>query len=269
MKKIIFSLFILFFMPFTFAEKILTFAVVPQQSASKLAQLWGPIIEEISSKSAIKIKFATAPDIPAFEQRLSEGKYDIAYMNPYHYVVFNQSMGYQALAKARDKQIKGIMVVAKNSEFKQFSDLNKSTLAFPAPAAFAASILTQSDLRKNNISFTPKYVSSHDSVYRAVAKGIYPAGGGVLRTFNNVDPNIRAQLNILSTTKGYTPHAIAIHPNIKPEQAIKIQQALITMDQSESGRALLSSIKIKGFEHAHDADWDDIRALELSIKVHK
>lgn len=270
MKKIIFSLFMFFFPPFIIAETHLTFAVVPQQSASQLAKLWTPIVEKLSLISGFKIKFATAPDIPTFEKRLSEGEYDIAYMNPYHYVVFNESTGYQALAKARDKRIKGIIVVAKNSLINKFDDLDNTTLAFPAPAAFAATILTQSDLAMNKVNFTAKYVSSHDSVYRAVAKGIYPAGGGILRTFNNVDSNIKEQLTILSTTKGYTPHAIATHPRVKSEQMEKIQQALSSLGQDESGKTLLNNIKIKGFENASDTDWDDIRDLKLSvIKVTK
>lgn len=271
MKTLILSFLMLLLSPFSVAETeteaVLTFAVVPQQSASKLAKLWTPIINDIALKSGIKMKFATAPDIPTFEKRLSEGKYDIAYMNPYHYVVFHQSTGYQALAKARDKRIKGIIVVAKDGPINTFSDLNNKALAFPAPAAFAASILTQSVLTTNQVNFTPKYVSSHDSVYLTVAKGIYPAGGGVLRTFNNVSAEIKAQLKVFSTTAGFTPHAIATHPRVTPEQADKIQHALITMEGNEAGKKLLNSIKIKGFEHAENKDWDDVRALKLSVKV--
>lgn len=267
MIKIVISLFIVLFIPLTTAQKTLTFAVVPQQSASKLAQLWTPIVKEITLKSGITIQFSTAPNIPTFEKRLSEGEYDIAYMNPYHYVVFNQSNGYQAIAKARDKHIKGIIVISKDSAIEAFSDLDNSTLAFPAPAAFAASILTQSDLTQNNVNFIPQYVSSHDSVYRAVAKGIFPAGGGVLRTFNNVDPSIKAELTIFHTTKGYTPHAIAIHSRVSAEDAKEIQSALIAMDKTESGQLLLNNIKIKGFERAENSDWDDIRELDLSIKL--
>jgi len=267
MKNFIIRCLLLFFSPFIMAEHMLTFAVVPQQSASKLAKLWNPIIEHIELNSGIKIKFATAPDIPTFEKRLFEGEYDIAYMNPYHYVVFHDSTGYQALAKARDKRIKGIIVVAKDSPINRFADLNNMPLAFPAPAAFAATILTQSALTANNVNFTPKYVSSHDSVYLTVAKGIYPAGGGVLRTFNNVAPEIKAKLNVFYTTEGFTPHAIATHPRVTPEQITKIQHALSDMEDSEPGLELLKSINLKGFEKATNSDWDDIRALQLSVKV--
>lgn len=269
MKIIILSLLLLLSSSYSAAEKILTFGVVPQQSASKLATLWAPIIAHVTQQSGIQIKFSTAPDIPTFEKRLSAGEYDIAYMNPYHYVVFHQSTGYNALVKARDKAIKGIIVVAKDSPIKGFSDLNNMKLAFPAPAAFAATILTQSDLSKHDVTFTPEYVSSHDSVYLTVAKGIYPAGGGVLRTFNNVDRAISDKLRILFTTPGYTPHAIATHPRVNTTDAQKIQQALTSMEASETGNLLLHSIKIKGFERANDSDWNDVRALQLSTKVVK
>ncbi|WP_415230392.1 phosphate/phosphite/phosphonate ABC transporter substrate-binding protein [Psychromonas sp.] len=263
MRKIPYLIALLFVSWQCMAEKSLSFAIVPQQSASTLAKLWTPIAERLSEQSGLDIHFVTAGDIPTFEKRLAAGEYDIAYMNPYHYVVFNKLTGYQSIAKERDKQIKGIMVVPKNSEISRLTDLQNSVLAFPAPAAFAATILTQADLAAQKVSFTPTYVSSHDSVYRSVAKGIFPAGGGVLRTFNNVAPQIREQLRILWTTKGYTPHAIAVHPRVTIEDTLKVQRALLNMEQDAAGKQLLKSININGFENGVDADWNDIRALQL------
>jgi phosphonate transport system substrate-binding protein len=265
MKNLAFAL-VLLTSSFTInAEQTLSFGIVPQQSASKLARLWSPIFDHINRKTGLTIRFATAPDIPTFEKRLAAGEYDLAYMNPYHYVVFSKAPGYQVLSKARDKRIKGIIVVRKDSKIDNLKGLDNSTLAFPAPASFAASILTRSALSLGNVSFTPKYVSSHDSVYRTVAKGIYPAGGGVVRTFKNMAPDVRDQLKILWTTKGYTPHAIAVHPRIKQDDAQKIQQVLVGMEQQAAGKKLLESIKIKGFEIASDRDWDDVRGLNIKL----
>jgi phosphonate transport system substrate-binding protein len=240
-----------------------SFGVVPQQSASKLAQLWGPVLQQLTQDSGIKLRFATAPDIPTFEKRLAEGEYDFAYMNPYHYTVFQKTNGYRALARARDKQIKGVFVVRAESPIQRLVDLAGTTLAFPAPAAFAASIVTQTHLKVNDIPFQAKYVSSHDSVYRTVAKGIYPAGGGIMRTLNNVDSEIRKQLRVLWTSQGYTPHAIAAHPRVNDENLYRLQQALVNLDQRDEGATTLQKIKIKAFQVASDRDWDDIRNLRL------
>jgi len=244
---------------------VLTFGVVPQQSASKLARLWTPIFKEIGKQTNLKIIFKTAPDIPTFEKRMAAGEYDFSYMNPYHYTVFSQNTVYRAFAKAKDKKIKGIIVVDKNSQIKSLQDLQGKTLAFPSPAAFAASILTRAQFSKLGIDIKPKYVSSHDSVYRTIAKNIYPAGGGVLRTFNNVNPQISKQLKILWQTKGYTPHAFANHQRISEALVKKVQSAMLNLNQSEYGKALLASIKLKGIVKAENQDWNDVRELNINL----
>jgi len=241
-----------------------TFGIVPQQSAKKLAQKWGPILQRISSDTGITLNFATAKDIPTFEKRLAAGEYDFAYMNPYHFTVFNKSPGYIALAHQSKKLIQGIIVVHKDSDLTSLDELDDSTLAFPSPAAFAASILPQADLNNRGIEFDPLYVSSHDSVYLNVARGLVPAGGGVMRTFNNTDPVVNQELRILWKTKRYTPHAFAVHPDIDSNDRDSIQAALITLQESPEGMALLDSINFNGIESATDQKWDDVRELNIT-----
>lgn len=248
-------------------EATISFGIVPQQSASTLARVWSPILQHVSQQTGYRLIFRTAPDIPTFEQRLAQGQYDIAYMNPYHYVVFHEQSGYVAFAKAKDKQIKGIVVVRQDAEVTALQALHGETLAFPAPAAFAASVLPRAHLRREGVDITPKYVSSHDSVYRAVAQGLYPAGGGVLRTFASVDATISDKLRILWTTPGYTSHAIAAHPRLPGDVVAAIGDALLAMDNSADGAPLLKTLSIKGFEAAENGMWDDVRGLDLDITV--
>ena len=243
----------------------LTFAVVPQQSIRKLARLWTPILNHLSAKTGYRLSFKTAPDIPTFEQRLALGEYDMAYMNPYHYTVFNQSPGYLAFAKEKDKHLRGIIVIRKDSGHKDLAEFAGQTLAFPSPGAFAASILPHAHFKKVSIPFTPKYVMSHDSVYRVVAKGLYPAGGGVIRTFRNMDPAVSDQLRILWTTPPYTPHAIAAHPRVPGDVVRKVQAAMTTMAEDPIGSGLLDGVMFKGIKPAEDSEWDDVRALDIHL----
>lgn len=249
-------------------QKVLTLGIVPQQSAKVLAKLWTPICQYLSDKTGMKIIFSTAKDIPTFENRLSAGEYDIAYMNPYHFTVFNQKPGYQAIAKEQEKRIKGIVVVPKDSEITDLKQLDGQTLAFPAPAAFAASVVPRAKIRAEGIKITPKYVSSHDSVYLSVARGFFPAGGGVMRTFNNTDSAVRDKLKVLWTTPGYTPHALAVHPKLQSETVTSISSALFDMYNSEEGKALLASVKFKNLGPAVSSDWDDVRALDIKLLDH-
>ncbi|HED33985.1 MAG TPA: phosphate/phosphite/phosphonate ABC transporter substrate-binding protein [Gammaproteobacteria bacterium] len=242
--------------------------IVPRQSASKLAESWVPVLNYISQQSGYNLIFKTAKNIPTFEKQLAAGKYDFAYMNPWHFIQYNQTANYHALVKARNKHIKGIIVTRKGTPKHTLKDYNNQTLAFPSPTAFAASILIQAEFNQRHINIIPEYVSSHDSVYRNIAQGRYLAGGGVLHTFNSLDPDIKKQLEIIWTTRGYTPHAIAVHNNVPIEHARAIQKALIHLTDTDKGSALLAQIKLKGFDAAKDTDWNDVR--DLSIKhIHK
>lgn len=243
---------------------VITLGIVPQQSPFDIEQNWGALVSYLEQETGLTILIKTASSIPIFEERCREGRYDMSYMNPYHYVVFSQSNGYKAIAKQKNKKIQGIMVMRNEDMGMPLSDLADAKLAFPSPAAFAASLLTRAHLTNEEIPFEPVYVRSHDSVYRAVATGLYPAGGGVKRTFKATDPQIKDKLHIAWTTEKYTPHALAVHPRMSKEDIHKIQNALVKLDDPNEYKDILSPLRFKGWMRAVDEDWNDVRALGLN-----
>jgi phosphonate transport system substrate-binding protein len=176
------------------ANKPLIFGVVPQQSPSKLARKWLPLLKFISEQAGVDLQFATAPDIPTFEKRLAQGHYDIAYMNPYHYVVLSEQVGFKALVREQDKKIQGIIVAIKNSEIDKLEALSSQTIAFPAPSAFAATLVPKANLAQQGINFQSEYVNSHDGVYRNIVASRLVAGSGIMRTFSALPDYFREQL---------------------------------------------------------------------------
>ncbi|WP_296935331.1 phosphate/phosphite/phosphonate ABC transporter substrate-binding protein [uncultured Marinobacter sp.] len=247
------------------AEDPLLFGIVPQESSSKLADQWTPLMRYLSEQLGRQVRFTTAPDIPTFEERVLAGQYDIAYMNPYHYVEFSESPGYQAVAREGEKRIRGIIVVGEDSPVTTLEELEGSTLAFPAPAAFAATILTRAELERLGVTYTPRFVSSHESVYLNVQKGFAAAGGGIERTYNSAIAGGLTGVRVLWRSEGYTPHAIAVHPKHTDDQRLRIQAALTNLGSSEEGVALLQRANLKTLVPAGNHDWDDVRGLGLDF----
>lgn len=245
------------------AGPVLSFGVVPQQAASRLAKLWVPVLSYLSDRTGASIEFHTAPDIPEFESRVAKGEYDLVYMNPYHYTVFHENAGYEAFARQKDHHIVGILVVPNDSPIQDITELAGQTLAFPAPAAFAASVLPRASLRAQGVTFTAKFVASHDSVYQSVAQGLYPAGGGIESTLSNTNPDVRAKLRVLWRTPAYTPHAFAVHPRVSAELRERVAEAMYAMANDREGRARLAAINFAGIVPARDGDWDGVRALNI------
>ncbi len=244
---------------------VYVFGVVPQQSVLELAKDWTPIITYLSNKTGYSLRFASAKDIPTFESRLAKGEYDIAYMNPYHYAVFQRAPGYKAFAKEEGRLLKGVIVVRKTSTYSDLHALKGETIAFPGPASFAASILTQGEFGKLGIAIVPKYVASHDSVYLAVARGIFSAGGGVAKTLDDSSPETKDQLRILWSSVAYAPHPFAAHPRLPSDLLEKVQRAMIAMAGDPEGAALLKAIGFKGIVAAVDKEYDDVRRLKLKV----
>ena len=242
-------------------ERTYSFGVVPQQAATRLAAMWVPLLQRLETLSGVPLKFATAKDIPTFEEGLAAGRYDFAYMNPFHFVVFNAAPGYRALARDRDQRIKGIMVVAKDAPFVALEDLANQDLVFPAPGAFAASILTRAELERRGIPFQTRFVASHDSVYLNVAGGHFAAGGGIGRTLEAVNPEVREQLRLLWESPGFTPHAIAVSPQVPERDAQAVGQAFLAL--ADAAPELLKDAALGPLTLAKDGDWDDIRALDV------
>ena len=245
------------------SDRVYTFGISPQNSPTELAEAWTPVLAWLSEKSGIRLRFATANSSSDFSKRLAQGQYDFCYVNPQQYTLLHESPGYVAFAREKGRRLKGILVVNGQSRVAAVQDLQGSTLAFPSPTSFAASVLPQAELRKQGISFTPKYVNSHESVYLNVSKGSYPAGGGIIRTFELAEPEVRDKLRVLFTTRGYTPHAFAAHPRVNAAERDKLQAAMLLMGEDEAGSRLLASINFKGMEAGADGDWNDIRALNL------
>lgn len=242
-------------------SKKMRFGVVPQQSASRLAKIWGPIVEHIGKEAGIEITFVTTKNIPTFEACLQSQAFDVAYMNPYHYVIFSERAGYRAIAHQADKKLRGLMVVRKDSPIRSVDDLDGKKIAFPSPGAFGASVLPRAEMLAKGLEFEPNYVKSHDSVYRAVAAGFADAGGGVTRTFNAVPQEMRDQLRIISQTDAYTPHAVAISPKVSADIEIRLSNALLAVQ--DEAPDLLKALKMSGIVAATGEDWNDVRALNI------
>jgi phosphonate transport system substrate-binding protein len=210
----------------------------------------------------LTFRFATTRDIPTFSRRVAVAKYDFGYFNPTDYVKYADDGGYQAIGRARNVKLKGVIVVRKDSAIERLEDLAGKELAVPANA-FAADAIPRAILADLGINAAIRPVSGHDTVYRSVAGSRYAAGGGVMRTLNATAAEHRDQLRVLWTSEGYSPHAFVAHARVPAEVVKAVQEALVDMHLDPIGRVLLNNVAPEGIDYARDQDWDDVRDLDL------
>jgi len=228
-----------------YAAEPYTFGVVPQFEQRKLYAIWKPIIEELEKRTGLSFKLVSTLKIQDFEKEFVNGRFDFAYINPYHATKAAKTEGYIPLV-ADSAPLRGILVVSKTSAITKPAELNGKLVAFPSPNALGASLLMRADLeRLYHVTVKPLYVKSHSSVYLHVSQGLAAAGGGVEKTLKEQNKGIRDSLRVIYTTRDMPSHPVVAHPRVPKEHREKVRQALLEMDKTPGGRELLSKIPVK------------------------
>lgn len=241
--------------------KTFTIGIVPQQSQLVMAKDWKPIVDYLETSIGDKFILKTERSIPEFEKILYSGGYDIAYANPYHYVIAHKKRGYVAAVRD-EKNLVGILVTKKGGSITSIAMLKGKRFLFPAPDAFAATLLIKYELFKQyGIDLahdkTFCYVNSHDSVYKGVARNIGDAGGGIERTLNDLnDQETKDALVILHKTKEYPSHPIVYNPTVSQSDQAKITKVLLSIP-----RELLIPLKMKHLIKIKDSQYDSVRDI--------
>jgi phosphonate transport system substrate-binding protein len=246
---------------------VYTLAVVPRHPATDLAARWTPLLRYLEGKTGLRLVFRTGRDVPTFELRAVQGEYDFVYLNPFQYTLFQQKVGYRALAREHARGLRGVVVVRADAPYRGLRDLKDHVLAFPAPSAFAASLVTRAQFRTQNIRIQPRFVVSHDSVYYGVANGLFAAGGGTLDTYQRLDPTVRAKLRVLWTSPEYVSHALASHPRLPHDIVMTVQRALRDAGRDPEGRRVLAAAGFETLGVAGDREYDPVRHLSPVMRA--
>jgi phosphonate transport system substrate-binding protein len=243
------------------------FARAPQLSALTIRRVWQPLIDHLSKATGATVLLKVYSDRDGFERDLAEGTPDLVYGNLGYMVVGNELHGYVPLVRSDRSRLKGILVVRRDSPAGSVADLAGARIAFPAESAFAASLaLRHALVTDQGLDFEPVYVGSHDNVYRNVASGRFAAGGGVYRTLNQEAQELRGTLRVLYETGEFAPHPIMAHPRVPPHVRAAVANAVLALESTEEGRAMLDRLKIKDPVRAlYDRDYLPIRDFSLRM----
>jgi len=242
--------------------------IVPQLTASKTYSGWGPVLDRIGKSAQLCFDLIVPATIPQFETDLANGNPDFVFMNPYHAVMKWQEHQYVPLV-ASSEPIFGVLIVKKDSKYVSLKDLSNDKIAFPAPNAFAASLLIRSLLANNGIRFEPVYVKTHSNVYRSVVRGdIAVAGGGIESTLLAEPSELKDELRVLVETKRYTSHPFSANARIPKLTQARVQTAFLNLAKTPDGAELLSRIQLaKPMAVSYKANYQALEALKLDQYV--
>ncbi|MFN9806541.1 MAG: phosphate/phosphite/phosphonate ABC transporter substrate-binding protein [Betaproteobacteria bacterium] len=246
------------------AKTVLQVSVVPQFAPTVLHARWAPLLERIGQKTGQCFRLSVSSSIPEFERDLLRGEPDLAFVNPYHAVMARRAKGYVPLVRDDRQFLSGVVVVRGNSEIRSLADLRGQVVAFPAPNAFAASLLVRAQLAAQQIDIQPRYMKNHGNVYRAVALAEVTAGGGVNNTLQREEAGLRARLRVLYETPRYAAHPMVAHPRVPAALRAELIAAFIEQAAQADGRSLLEAVQMpQPIAADYARDYAPLEALNL------
>lgn len=204
----------------------LTMGIIPQFPKEQLQNNWRPLLDELEKQSHLKIDIKYYKNMTDFEQGLLKGELDIAYINPHHAVIAYQISGYHPILRDKETRLTSTLMVAQNAPITQVSQLNGTTIAFPTPNEFAASLYMRALLKKQeNIDFKATYLNDENKAYEQVLTGKAQAASGVLKQAK--------ELRVIYQTPETYGNPIVLHPRLSPREAKDIKHKLLEIAKQQ------------------------------------
>lgn len=238
----------------------LVFGVFPHLTAKQIVESYRPVADSMEKHLQRDVVIYSARDFKTFVERTRQGEYDILLTAPHMAWLARQDAGYRPLLKYA-QPVSGLLVVGKDSPFKQPQALRGRTIAIPDPFAIAvlalhAQMATQG--LRYDIDYRTATSGSHRNAAMQVING--RADGAMLghHTYTLLPFELRQQLRVLATTPPLSSLMYLTHPRLRDAEAQAIRTALLDFASRPEGRAFMHDGGYAGFV---DVDGRELRAF--------
>ncbi len=154
-------------------KKIYIFGVHPLHNPKRLFEVYQPLVDYLNAHlNEVTIKLEASRNYAEYNKKLFSGYFDFSLPNPYQTVI-SANKGYKIFGKmGDDENFRGIILVRKDSNIKEVSDLKGKSVSYPAPTALAATMMPQRFLQERGIDINRDiknlYVGSQESSIMSV-----------------------------------------------------------------------------------------------------
>jgi phosphonate transport system substrate-binding protein len=244
-------------------DKPYEFGVLPFLPLAKIQELYGPIAADFEAKLGRPVWLSSKADYTQFTAAVNKEIYDIAYVQPFDYVVAHDKHGYLPLAHRRGA-LEALIVVRPDSPLKSISDLKGMTVANP-PADALVSHLTTEALKDAgidpDIGVKRDYGKNQFSCMQSVLIGAADAcgiGEQALLHFEK-EKQMKTRFRILFRTKPSPPPLFVVHKRVPPKDRDILLKAILGWPDAAEGRSILNNGYFIPFMPAEDAEYDSVR----------
>lgn len=170
--------------PLTSFAAELKFGLLPRLAEKEMVEGFTPLAKYLEKELGVKVTIIVPKDFDTWTKDAKAGAYDIAYTNPYQYVVVKKAVKDAApvvIASEPEigKELFGTIIVKKDSPVKSIAELKGKTVAATDPGSAGAYLvqmlmLQKAGLKKDDVKLI--FEKKRDPVADAILAGKAEAG---------------------------------------------------------------------------------------------
>jgi phosphonate transport system substrate-binding protein len=257
--------------------KVLKMGLIPADDAEEMLRSYEPVKDYLSEKLGIPVEIQVTSDYTAAIEAMRSKHIDMAWFGPFSYIIAANVAGAEAIVNGVRRtdgksDYRSIIVTKADSGIETLEDLKGKSFAFVDPASTSGNLIPRKILLENGIDpekdfSTSYYAGTHNAVEYAVANGKVDAGADSDNSYQRmvdegqIDPNTN---KIIFTSEPIQGSPIAVRGDLPAELKLKIQNALVEMDQQT-----ISKVNgwgdISKYQKVTDKDYDIIRETAKTL----
>lgn len=250
-------------------QKTVLFGVLPRDNPIIAYERYQPLMDYLSSVTELTMELHLEKSYEAVVDSLGKGKVSFALLGPLTYLDAYKRFDAPPIAKSRTSRgetfFRSVIVTDVNGSIKEVAQLVDKKFAFAALWSTSGNLIPRymlawEGIHLDNLS-TYHHYNYHDTVAKKVISHEFDAGAIRLSTAERYTPY---GLKIIATSEPIPTGPVVVSPKAPYHIVKKVQQALLSMSDSEEGKKILSKLDPDlqgGFVAASDADYTDIRQM--------
>lgn len=273
-KKMLLTILVLLLaLPFGAIASELKFGILPRLTEKEMREGFTPLAEHLSKELGVKVALVIPKDFDTWRKEAEAREYDFVYTNPYLYVLLKKAVPEtEVLAISSEPEIgddiKGTIIVKKDSPIKSIADLKGKTIAATDPGSAGAylvqmKMLSKAGLKKDDVKVI--FEKKRDPVAEAILAG--KAEAGFVRD-DDVE-KLKAgpeKFRKIAVSDPIPNWPIAISKKMDTAMAKKLKDAVLKLKKGDLKTiSILGPARIEGFVPVADKEYDIMREAAKAI----
>jgi len=239
-------------------DRPLAFGVLNQQSPTRTAERWNPILHYVTSLTGVPLQLRMGPTVQETNAMMARGEFDFVYTNHNFQSEFD-SLGFRVIARWGGRPIHGVVAVPADSPVRTLKDLDGRRVAFPSTDAFVGYAVPMVALRQAGVRVETVLAGNQEGALAQLKAQRVEAGAVNSKFLAHYAKREGVQFREIFVSEGFPDLAVIAHSRLPAATVEKVRQALLGMKRDPAAAAILGRAGSPGFEPATDRDYDGVR----------